>query len=128
FMRPLLRQYGITHIVLAGFLALIPAYLTTDFPGRILNIHPALLPKFGGKGMYGEHVHKAVVSAGESKSGITVHLVNEEYDRGRILFQAECEISPEDTPATVAEMIHALEQTHFPPVIERWVEGGFSFQ
>ena len=128
FMRPLLRQYGITHIVLAGFLALIPAYLTTDFPGRILNIHPALLPKFGGKGMYGEHVHKAVVSAGESKSGITVHLVNEEYDRGSILFQAECEISPEDTPATVAEKIHALEQTHFPPVIERWVEGGFSLQ
>ncbi len=123
FMRPLLRQYGVTHLVLAGFLALIPPFLIEDFPDRILNIHPALLPKFGGKGMYGHHVHTAVVAAGEKTSGITVHLVNGDYDSGKIIFQAECTVDNEDNADILAEKIHALEQTYFAPVIERWIKG-----
>lgn len=123
FMRPLLRQYGVTHIVLAGFLALVPLYLIEDFPDHILNIHPALLPKFGGKGMYGHHVHTAVVAAGEKTSGITVHLVNEDYDSGKIIFQAECTVEATDNADLLAEKIHALEQKHFAPVIERWING-----
>lgn len=117
----LLRQYGITHIVLAGYLSLIPAYLTAAYPQRIVNIHPALLPNYGGKGMYGHHVHEAVAAAKEPESGITIHLVNEHYDRGDILFQARCALTPDDTPERIAEKVHALEYRHFPEIIEQWV-------
>ncbi|NQZ76643.1 MAG: phosphoribosylglycinamide formyltransferase [Ekhidna sp.] len=111
----------VDYIILAGFLWLIPSYLVEAFPSKIINIHPALLPKFGGKGMYGSHVHEAVVRAGEVESGITIHLVNEEYDKGEILFQAKCEVRASDTPDDVAEKIHALEYEHFPKVIEDYI-------
>jgi phosphoribosylglycinamide formyltransferase-1 len=88
------------------------------YPDRIINIHPALLPKFGGKGMYGHHVHQAVVDAGETQSGITIHYVNEQYDEGNVIFQATCEVANDDTPDTVAEKVHALEYLHFPKIIE----------
>lgn len=121
FMLPRLEEYGVTHIVLAGFLSLVPAFLVHAYPQKILNIHPALLPKYGGKGMYGDHVHKAVVAARENRSGITVHIVDEEYDNGKTIFQAECDLSPEDNADDVAAKIHRLEQEHFPPVIRTWV-------
>ena len=117
----LLKTHGITHIVLAGYLSLIPAYLTAAYPQRIVNIHPALLPAYGGKGMYGHHVHEAVAANREKESGITIHLVDEHYDRGAILFQARCPLSPGDTPDRIAEKVHALEYRHFPEVIEQWV-------
>ncbi|MDE5703974.1 MAG: phosphoribosylglycinamide formyltransferase [Bacteroidales bacterium] len=117
----LLQSHGVTHIVLAGYLSLIPAYLTAAYPRRIVNIHPALLPNYGGKGMYGHHVHEAVAAAGEKESGITIHLVDEHYDRGDILFQARCALMPEDTPERIAEKVHELEYRHFPEVIEQWV-------
>ena len=113
----------VDYIILAGFLWLIPKYLIEAFPDRIINIHPALLPKFGGKGMYGDHVHKAVIDAGEKESGITIHLVNEEYDKGEILFQAKCEVNENDTPSSLAEKIHELEYTHFPKVIDDYILG-----
>ncbi len=118
----LLREHRIDFIVLAGFLWLVPPYLTTAYAGRIVNIHPALLPKFGGKGMYGEHVHEAVIAAGEKESGITIHLVNEHYDSGDTLFQATVPVSPEDTPDTLAAKIHMLEHRHFPQVIEHTIQ------
>jgi phosphoribosylglycinamide formyltransferase-1 len=108
----------IDFIVLAGFLWLIPENLIQQFPNRIVNIHPALLPKYGGKGMYGMNVHKAVVANHESESGISIHLVNEKYDEGKIIFQAKCEVNSTDTPENVAEKIHHLEYEHFPKVIE----------
>ena len=117
----LLKTHGITHIVLAGYLSLIPAYLTAAYPQRIVNIHPALLPAYGGKGMYGHHVHEAVAANREKESGITIHLVDEHYDRGAILFQARCPLSSGDTPDRIAEKVHALEYRHFPEVIEQWV-------
>lgn len=117
----LLRRHGVTHIVLAGYLSLIPAYLTAAYPQRIVNIHPALLPAYGGKGMYGHHVHEAVAAAQEKESGITIHLVNEHYDRGDILFQARCALTSDDTPERIAEKVHELEYRYFPEVIERWV-------
>lgn len=120
YILKLLRQHAITHIVLAGYLSLIPAYLTAAYPQRIVNIHPALLPAYGGKGMYGHHVHEAVAAAGEKESGITIHLVNEHYDRGDILFQARCALTPEDTPERIAEKVHELEYRYFPEVIEQW--------
>lgn len=106
-------------IVLAGFLWLVPQHLLSAFPGRIINIHPALLPKFGGKGMYGEKVHEAVVSAGEKVSGITIHFVNEHYDSGDIIFQKAFELHPDETPSSLAQRIHSLEYEHFPKVIEQ---------
>jgi phosphoribosylglycinamide formyltransferase 1 len=109
------------YIILAGFLWLIPNYLIKAFPEKIINIHPALLPKYGGKGMYGDHVHKAVIDAGEKESGITIHLVNEEYDKGQILFQAKCEVTADDTPESLAKKIHELEQEHFPKAIEEYI-------
>jgi len=115
------RLQNIDYIILAGFLWLIPKYLIRAFPNRIINIHPALLPKYGGKGMYGDHVHKAVINAGEEESGVTIHLVNEEYDRGKILFQAKCNVEKEDTPDVLAQKIHQLEYAHFPRAIERYV-------
>ncbi len=96
-----LRKHKVTHIVLAGFLWLVPANLINAFPERIVNIHPALLPKYGGKGMYGIHVHEAVVANKETETGITIHTVNAEYDRGDILFQSRCTVLPNDTPETV---------------------------
>ena len=114
---PLLDGYGINFIVLAGFLLKVPEYLVDRYQGRIVNIHPALLPKFGGKGMYGHHVHEAVVAAGEKETGITIHHVNENYDQGSIIFQATVAVNPTDTPDDVAAKIHELEQAHFPRVI-----------
>ncbi len=105
-------------IILAGFLWLIPAELTKRFPDRIINLHPALLPKYGGKGMYGMNVHKAVIENRDKESGITIHYVNENYDEGNIIFQAKCSVEPEDTPEKLAAKIHRLEYEHFPRVID----------
>lgn len=116
-----LKTYGITHIILAGFLLKVSLPILQAFPDKIINIHPALLPKFGGKGMYGSRVHEAVVAAGEAKSGITIHYVNENYDEGNIIFQATCDVLPTDTPDMVAEKVHALEYEHFPKTIERTI-------
>ena len=116
-----LDWFEIDYIILAGFLWLMPARIIEAFPERIINIHPALLPKYGGKGMYGMRVHEAVVAAGEKETGITIHLVNEKYDEGQTLFQARVALEVGDTPATVAEKIHELEQTHFPRVIEEYI-------
>ncbi len=118
----LLQKNQVDFIILAGFLLKIPENLLNAYPDAIINIHPALLPKFGGKGMYGEHVHEAVVAAGEKESGITIHYVNENYDEGQIIFQAKCEVLPSDTPDDVAEKVHALEYLHFPKVIEKVME------
>ena len=114
-----LQERNIEGIVLAGFLLLIPANLVSAFPKRILNIHPALLPKYGGKGMYGDKVHEAVFNAKEEKTGITIHYVNEHYDEGAILFQAEVALTPSDTPERIANKVHQLEYKHFPVVIEK---------
>ncbi|WP_301038296.1 formyltransferase family protein, partial [Parabacteroides goldsteinii] len=102
----------------AGFMNKISDALLTAYPGKIINIHPALLPKHGGKGMYGMHVHEAVVAAGEKESGITIHYINENYDEGDIIFQAKCEVLPADTPEEVATKVHALEYAHYPHVID----------
>ena len=106
------------YIILAGFLVRIPEYLIESFPDRIINIHPALLPKYGGKGMYGHHVHEAVKAAGEKESGITIHFVNKDLDAGKHIAQFRVALTDEDTPDTIAEKIHVLEQTHYPQVIE----------
>lgn len=116
-----LKEDNAELIVLAGFLWLIPAELIRAFPDQIINIHPALLPAYGGKGMYGHHVHEAVIANKEMQSGITIHLVNEEYDKGKILFQATTPVTPDDTPDTLAQKIHLLEHTHFPQVIEAYL-------
>jgi phosphoribosylglycinamide formyltransferase-1 len=104
---------------LAGFLLKIPQILIDNFPNKIINIHPALLPKYGGKGMYGSKVHQAVKNAGETESGITIHYVNENYDEGNIIFQAKCKILPTDTADSIAEKVHALEYEYFPKIIEK---------
>ena len=114
-----MKNLDIDLIVLAGFLWLIPQGLIDAFPNKIINIHPALLPKYGGKGFYGHHVHKAVVAAHEKESGITIHYVNEHYDSGDIIFQKKVALSPTDTPDDVAAKIHILEQENFPLVIEK---------
>ena len=114
----MLQQRNIDFIVLAGFLLLVPKKLIQAYPGRIVNIHPALLPKHGGKGMYGDRVHKAVVECGDTESGITIHLIDEQYDKGTTFFQAKCPVLPTDTPDDVAAKVHALEYEHFPHVIE----------
>ena len=118
----LLDEYHINIIVLAGYLLKIPEALTIRFKERIINIHPALLPKFGGKGMYGMNVHRTVIEAGEKESGITIHLVDAVYDNGKILFQASCPVIPTDTPESLADKIHALEKEHFPAVIESYIK------
>lgn len=120
---PLLKEKGIDWIILAGFLWKVPLTLIQAYPSRIINIHPALLPKFGGKGMYGHFVHEAVIKAEETESGITIHFVDEQYDHGQTIFQATCPIEPGDTPETLAEKIHALEHRHYPEVIERLIAG-----
>jgi phosphoribosylglycinamide formyltransferase 1 len=119
----LLAEARVTHVVLAGFLWLVPRHLVQHYPGKIINIHPALLPKFGGKGMYGMRVHEAVKQAAETETGLTIHEVNEHYDEGRYLFQAACPVVVDDTPATIAARVLALEHQHYPAVIERWVLG-----
>ena len=108
-------------IVLAGFLLKIPEKVVKAFPSKIINIHPALLPKYGGKGMYGMHVHYAVNKNNETESGITIHFVNENYDEGAIIFQAKTSIIPEDSPEDIANKIHQLEYEHFPKVIENTI-------
>ena len=116
-----LQEKAITHIVLAGFLWLIPGSILSAYPQRILNIHPALLPKFGGRGMYGSKVHEAVKAASETETGISIHEVNEHFDEGKILFQARCKVEPYDTPEEIAQRVHELEYKHFPRVIKEWV-------
>lgn len=113
-----LRLNKIDFIVLAGFMWLIPERFLRQYPQRMVNIHPALLPKYGGKGMYGMHVHEAVVANKEKESGITIHWVNEKYDEGQVIFQAKCKVAAGDTPEMVAEKIHKLEYAHYPKVIE----------
>jgi phosphoribosylglycinamide formyltransferase-1 len=118
----LLQKEKIDFIVLAGFLLKIPENLLSAYPNKIINIHPALLPKYGGKGMYGSCVHEAVVANGEKESGITIHYVNEHYDEGAIIFQQKCEVLPSDTPEEVAQKVHALEYEYFPKVIEQLLQ------
>ena len=115
---PELQNHGIDFVVLAGFLWKIPMSLIRAYPGRIVNIHPALLPGYGGKGMYGRHVHEAVIAAGEKESGITIHYVDELYDHGQAIFQARVIVEAGDTPETLAGKVQALEHAHFPRVIE----------
>ena len=114
---PELRKYGIDFIVLAGFLWKMPANLIAIYPKKIINIHPALLPKYGGKGMYGSKVHQAVIDAKDSESGITIHYVDELYDHGEIIFQAKCAVSDADTPETLATKVHLLEHKYYPQVL-----------
>jgi len=115
----LLQEYQIDFIVLAGFLLLIPQKLIQAYPNAIINIHPALLPKFGGKGMYGNHVHQAVIASKEKESGITIHFVNEKYDDGVPVLQATCPVSENDTPESLAKKIHQLEYDFYPKAIEQ---------
>ena len=115
----ILKLNGIDFIVLAGFMWLVPERFVKNYPNRIVNIHPALLPKYGGKGMYGKYVHEAVVKNKEKESGITIHWVNEHYDEGNIIFQATCPVTSQDSPDDVAEKVHALEYEHYPKIIEK---------
>lgn len=117
-----LQAKEINLIVLAGFMWLVPEYLVKAYSDMMINVHPALLPKFGGKGMYGMHVHRAVKEVGEAETGITIHLVNEEYDKGRILHQASCKVAESDTPDSIAEKVHQLEYEHFPQEIEKYLQ------
>lgn len=117
----LLKDYSIDFIVLAGFLWLIPSKLIKEYSCKIVNIHPALLPKYGGKGMYGMKVHEAVKASGEIESGISIHYVNEKYDEGEIIFQATINVLVNDTPESIAQKIHKLEYKHFPEIIENCV-------
>jgi len=114
----ILRSSKPDLIVLAGFLWKFPEKILNEFPNKVINIHPALLPKYGGKGMYGKYVHEAVVSNKETETGITIHFVNEHYDEGAIIFQTKCEVSPSDSSENVADKIHELEMEHFPKVVE----------
>ncbi|MEE0911601.1 MAG: phosphoribosylglycinamide formyltransferase [Paludibacteraceae bacterium] len=113
----LLKNEGIDLIVLAGFLLKVPSELIEAYPKKIVNIHPSLLPKYGGKGMYGMKVHEAVAAANEKESGITIHYVNENLDEGEIIFQAKCELLPTDSPEEIAAKVHKLEYEFFPKVI-----------
>ena len=114
----ILQERQIDFIVLAGFLWLMPSFIVSAFPNRIINIHPALLPHHGGKGMYGMKVHEAVIAAGEKESGITIHYINNQYDKGDPIFQARCPVEAGETPESLAKKVHALEYAHFPRVIE----------
>lgn len=117
-----LSKHDIDFIVLAGFLWLVPEYLINKYPGRIVNIHPALLPKFGGKGMYGMHVHEAVKQSGETETGITIHLIDGNYDKGNTVFQAKVSVEPTDSPDDIANKVHKLEYQYYPKVIEEIAE------
>lgn len=121
-MLPLLRKYGIGFIVLAGFLPLIPNFLLDAYPHRIVNLHPALLPKYGGKGMWGHHVHEAVKAAGEKETGMTVHWVTPVCDAGEIIVQYKVALSPDDTVDDIAEKEHQLEMEHFPRIVEEIIK------
>lgn len=125
-MLPLLQRYGIDFIVLAGFLPLIPDFLIDAYPRRIVNIHPALLPKYGGKGMWGHHVHEAVKAAGETETGMTVHFVTPVCDGGDIIAQYRTALSPEDTADDIAAKEHVLEMEHYPKVVEQVIRESFS--
>jgi phosphoribosylglycinamide formyltransferase 1 len=116
-----LRSRHVDWIILAGFLWLIPDSILAAYPQRIVNIHPALLPLYGGKGMYGARVHEAVVASGDTESGITIHYVNEKYDEGQVIFQAKCKVDKEDSAEQLAMKIHELEHRYFPEVIGRLV-------
>lgn len=122
FVLDLMDQYKIDFIVLAGFLLLIPNFLVRKYPHRMLNIHPALLPKYGGKGMYGMNVHKAVKAANETESGMTIHFVNEKYDEGAIVFQAKTQIDPVDSPQDIANKVLVLEHLYYPKVIDASIQ------
>jgi phosphoribosylglycinamide formyltransferase-1 len=118
----LMKKREIDFVVLAGFLWLVPPRLLKEYENKIVNIHPALLPAYGGKGMYGHHVHEAVISNGEKESGITIHYVNQKYDEGDIIFQARCSVEKGDTPDSLASRIHLLEYEHFPRVVDQLLE------
>ncbi|HNZ43287.1 MAG TPA: phosphoribosylglycinamide formyltransferase [Bacteroidales bacterium] len=118
-----LKELNIDFIVLAGFLLLIPTAIIRAFHNRIINIHPALLPKYGGKGMYGGFVHEAVRNSGDTETGISIHFVNEKYDAGAVIFQARCPVTPEDTAETIAHKVHQLEYRYFPEIIEKVIAG-----
>ena len=118
----LLKENNIDYIILAGFLLKVSTKLVNSYPNRIINIHPALLPKYGGKGMYGDFVHKAVVDAKEQETGITVHYVNENYDEGATIFQAKCKVTENDTYIEVAAKVHKLEYEHFPKIISEIIK------
>lgn len=118
-----LHQRNIDFIVLAGFLLKVPDAILHDYPNKIVNIHPALLPKFGGKGMYGSRVHEAVIAADEKESGITIHYIDEHYDEGNTIFQATCPVLHDDTPESLAARVHQLEYEYFPQVIEAVILG-----
>ena len=124
-MLPLLKGYEVEFIVLAGFLPLVPDYLIEAFPRKIINLHPALLPKFGGKGMWGHHVHEAVKAAGERETGMTVHYVTPVCDGGEIIAQYSTELSPEDTVDDIADKEHVLEMKYFPRVVEQVIKDTF---
>lgn len=117
-MMPLLLDHRVDVIVLAGFLLMLPTFIIRSFPGAVVNIHPSLLPKFGGKGMYGRHVHEAVVKACETETGITIHLVSEVCDGGEVIFQTSIPVDASDTPDDVEAKVHELESRHFPEVID----------
>ena len=118
-----LHEYKVDFIVLAGFLWLIPDYLINAFPDRIVNVHPALLPAYGGKGMYGDRVYAAVLQAGEEESGITIHYINGIYDAGNIIFQARCPVLPGDDTHSLAARVHDLEYRYFPVIVEKIISG-----
>ncbi len=115
---PLLKEYNVDFIVLAGFLLMIPNFLVRAYHRRMINLHPALLPKFGGKGMYGMHVHEAVKQSGENETGITIHLIDGNYDKGNTVFQAKVAVEPTDSPDDIANKVHKLEYEYYPKVIE----------
>ncbi len=121
----MMERHDIDFIVLAGFLLMIPPFLIARYPRRIINIHPALLPKYGGKGMYGHHIHEAVKANGETETGITIHYVSEVCDGGEIIFQARTEVLPEDSPEDIAAKVGRLEQQHYPLVIEKTIRQCF---
>lgn len=121
YLLSMLDRYSIDAIVLAGYLKLVPAFLIEAYPERIVNIHPALLPKYGGKGMYGMNVHQAVKDAGERETGITIHIIDQEYDKGKTLFQAKVSIDDSDSPEDIANKVHVLEHQYFPQTIENWL-------
>lgn len=118
----LLMRHGVDVVVLAGFLLFLPESIVEAFEGRIVNIHPSLIPLHSGRGMYGIHVHEDVLRSGDKETGITIHLVDGHYDHGRQLFQARCPVLPDDTPELLAERVHALEHEHYPRVVEEWIE------
>ena len=120
-----IQEIGPHLIVLAGFLLKFPENIIEHYPNKIINIHPALLPNYGGKGMYGIHIHRAIVNNKEKETGISIHYVNEHYDEGGIIFQQNVLLTEEDTPESVAEKIHELEQKHFPEIIEKLLDGKF---